>query len=236
MYCWMISALTIFNDEPVFLPIWLRYYSQHADRLICATDSEPSQLERDAIALHGAELVVTSDLPSGNAWDEVKQKTYVEQWMKGELQRGAATCVYTDVDEFLIPSGMLLRTFCGSFAGEFVRAVGYQVVHQARDETSAFDPSDPLSGRSAAFLSPPYNKTLVTHVPLRYTGGFHSFYHKGQRQGTWPVDSSLHLVHTSTVDIDLYCEKLKRRRARWRPISPTSIRPTKAPFSRLMEP
>ena len=138
------AVLTMVHNEPVFLPIWLRYYSRffapgghlrarqrHERRLDRARRlrPHPGQPRLRRPHLDGADL-------------EAHQRELLDRY---------DAVLVTDVDEIVAP-----RPECGTLGDyidaldeEFVNCLGYEVIHLV-DREPPFDPSTGRSSSSAA--------------------------------------------------------------------------------------
>jgi hypothetical protein len=189
-----IVAFTVAHDEPLFEPLWRRYYGQAGDVIIYDPRTTPGL-----------------PLELGDKAAERAQVAFVQAATRRLLESGYDVVMCPDIDEFLIPSnGQSLREFCETFEGEFVQAQGYQVVHQRNWEPPA-DFRDPLASRSHSHVSEAYTKVLLTKAPLVYGVGRHYAYRPGDEDDhekrIKEVHPSLDLVHLKFVDFerDLEC-------------------------------
>jgi hypothetical protein len=184
-----VITFSIALDEPLFGPLFREYYGKAGD-----------------VVIYDPRITPGLPLEIGNPDAELEQTKFIAAATKRLLHAGYDVVLCPDIDEFLIPSdGRSLREFCETFEGDYVRAQGYQVVHQ-RDSEPPVDPSDPINGRSVAFRSEIYSKVLITKIPLIHSPGRHYAYLPGLadkfEQRIKCVDPSLDLVHLKMIDFE----------------------------------
>lgn len=188
-----VAAFTIVQNEPDFLPVWLRYYSRElgADDLYVldhdSTDGSTSAV-RDAhvVPVHRTE-----------SFDHRWLRATVEDFQRF-LLRSYDAVVFAEVDELLVVDpdrAASLRDYIGEMDGMAARATGWNVVQH--DGESPWDPERPvLEQRRWWHRAPTYDKVLVTTVPLNYEIGFHE-----QRSiPNLEPDHGLLLLHLHRVD------------------------------------
>ena len=162
------AALTIVRDEPVFLPIWLRYYSQFFP---------PEDLY---VLDHG-----TSDGSTdvgGFVRIPVNHDTVDHTWMvrtieqhQHELIESYDVVVVTDVDEIVAPRPELgtLADYIDRLEEPYVNCLGYELIHLI-DREGPFDPARRvLDQRGYWFANDIYDKPALATEPMRWVPGFH---------------------------------------------------------------
>lgn len=198
------AALTIVHNEPVFLPIWLRYYSR------CIEPGDIYVLDHE-----------TTD-GSTDIGDYVRipvsHETVDHRWMvdvmerhQHELLRRYDVVVVTDVDEIVAPrpGTGTLGEYLDRFDQEFVNCRGYELIHRV-DREPPFDPDRAvLDQRSWWFANNMYDKPAIATVPMRWKPGFH----RGL-DGAMRPDPDLYLVHLHRMDYDICLERHRHRRTR----------------------
>jgi hypothetical protein len=178
-----IMAFTIMRDEPLYGPIWRKYYGRAGDTMVYDPRSEPGL-----------------PLELGSPESERMQIEFVGSAIKRFLDVGYDVVMCPDVDEFLIPNnGQSLRQYCEMFDGQYAHAHGYNVVQQPGEPPVDF--SDTLSNRAVSFSSLTYSKVILTRTPLCYGPGRHYAYIDGQRLEAMRDD--LDLVHLKFIDFEL---------------------------------
>ena len=191
-----IISFTIARDEPLFEPLWRRYYSQVGD-----------------IQVFNPIVTAGLSLELGSHDAEVKQIEFVRGMTEYYLMSGYDIVICPDVDEFLIPCTETLRDFCNTLHEDYARADGYNVVHQ-REIEDPCDPWDILKDRQICYRSPDYCKTILTRVPLHYSKGRHYVWRAGDWDFAAPVHPNLDLVHLKFVDFDRDFDRWMQKAAR----------------------
>lgn len=193
-----VAAFTIVQNEPVWLPVWLDYYSKHvgaANIFVLNHDSTEvgEQVLADA-ARRGATVVpVHRDVSYDHGW----LRDTVERFQSFVLQ-SYDTCLFAEADEFLISTlpGGLAELLITAPWPDFIRAQGYNVVHHKDEEPPLHWGKKPiLAQRKYWHPSRLYSKTVVTRMPLHFTPGFHDI------QGGGPEPHpNLYLAHLHRID------------------------------------
>ena len=195
------AVLTIAQNESVFLPIWLRYYSQFfsaGDMYVLDHDSTDGSTE-----LGGFQRIRVSHDKFDNAW----MVNTVEQHQR-ELLESYDVVVVVDVDEIVAPAPPLgtLGDYLARFDEEWVNCLGYEVLHQ-HDSEPPFDPArGVLEQRSTWFASTGYDKPAVASVPLSWRPGFH-----GRVDYHFNGDPDLRMIHLHRMDYEI----CRARHERW---------------------
>lgn len=198
------AVFTMVRDEAVFLPIWLRYYSQHfspAEIFVFDHGSRDGSVAA-AQALFRfcctrVDHPVYNDFPWYTGFIQEKQR---------ELLSTHGVVVFAEADEILWhPSG--LRQYLAGFTRKSVRATGWNVWHDRTEEQDLDLGRSILSQRRYWVRNPLYDKPLVTRVPLTYGFGFHACNERAR------VDADLLLLHLHTMDYRLALQKHQRTHA-----------------------
>ena len=198
------AALTIVRDEPVFLPIWLRYYSQFFP---------PEDLY---VLDHG-----TSDGSTdcgGFVRIPVSHDTIDHTWMvraiedqQRELIERYDVVVVTDVDEIVAPHPELgtLADYIDRLAEPYVNCLGYELIHIV-DREGPFDPARKvLDQRGHWFANDIYDKPALATAPMRWVPGFHRSADLGMRP-----DPDLRMIHLHRMDYTICLERHLYREGR----------------------
>ncbi len=216
-----IISFTIVQDEPFFEYLWRDYYSKVGDVVIF----DPR---------------ITPGLPKelGSNESEIQQCAFVQNTIRYFLGVGYDVVLCPDVDEFLIPNSennsvygtKSLKDFCNTFQGDYIKANGYNVVHQRNSEMGV-NQLNPLYDRNICYSSSAYCKTIITRVPLIYGRGRHTAY----REDTSFINDNpckeLDLLHLKFIDFN-------RDYSRWMERSQRSLnmyRFTREEFGRLYD-
>lgn len=187
------AVITIVRNEQVFLPIWLRYYSQffHAQDLY-VLDHQSTDGSTDG---GGFVRVPVSQPAYGAGWQRDMQ-----QRLQHELIDRYDVVLCTDVDEIVAPDPRYgdLGKYIDHFDQDFVTCQGYEVLHMKEDEPP-FDPAKlVLRQRSTWYVNPGYSKPVLARVPMLWQGGCHA-----PVDGRKIDDPRLYLIHLHRMDYDL---------------------------------
>jgi Glycosyltransferase family 92 len=200
------AMITIVNNEPVFLPIWLGYYSRFfAPEDIYVLDNDSSE---DSIEVGGFVRIPAPHDRVDHRW----MVSAVED-LQQELLARYDIVVFTDVDELIapVPQHGTLGDYLDRFDEEWVNCLGYEILHQ-RDEEPPLRLDQPiLDQRHHWFYNDGYDKAAIATVPLSWNPGFH-----GRSDFQFNLDPDLRLVHLHRVDYDICLERHRTRsRRRW---------------------
>jgi Glycosyl transferase family 2 len=202
------AILTIVQNEPVFFPIWLRYYSRFFEpEHIYVLDHESTD---GSTAGNGFVRVPVSHDTFDNRW----MVATIEDHQRRLLERYDVVVV-VDVDEIIAPEPTwgTLGDYLARFDEEWVNCLGYEVVH-IKDEEPPLRPDRPvLEQRRYWYPNDAYDKPSIATVPLRWKPGFHARadYH-------FNFDPDLRLIHLHRVDYELCLSRHRKWRARtWNP-------------------
>jgi hypothetical protein len=200
------AVITMVHNEAVFLPIWLRWYSQFFEpRDIYVLDNETTDgsTERDGF--------LRIPVEHGEV-DHTWMVRTIEQ-LQHELLDRYDVVVVTDVDEIIspVPEWGTLDHYLDRFDEESVNCLGYELLHVPSSEP-ALDLNRPiLEQRGHWFINDGYDKAAVASEPLSWAPGFHS-----RADGQFNLDPDLRLVHLHRMDYDICRERhLTRKRRDW---------------------
>jgi len=202
-----IAAFTMAYNEPIFLPIWRRYYGDAIG-------------EQNLYLLdHGSNDASTASLGAINRvriprddFDEEQRATFVSRF-QASLLCYYDIVIFSDVDEILIPdpdkfSG--LPEFVKHRCDQFVTAIGIEVQHLCDIEADIKLDRPILSQRRYVRFAADYCKPLISRIPLAWEAGFHSCNYPPS------VDRDLFLFHLKLMDRKLATEQLRKaRNIRW---------------------
>lgn len=198
------AAITIVHNEPVFLPIWLSYYSRFfapEDIYVLDNDTTDGSTEGDGFVR----------IPVHH--DSVDHTWMVEtvRGLQHELLDRYDAVLVADVDEIVIPEPDwgTLGDYIDEFGEWFVNCIGYEILHMV-DREPPYDPSRPiLDQRGFWFANGAYNKPALATGPMDWLPGFH---HRADRQVN--PDPNLHLIHLHRMDFEICRERHRGRRDR----------------------
>jgi hypothetical protein len=178
------------HNEPVFFPIWHRYYS----RFFAPEDMYVLDHETDDGSIPDG--VVTRIPVFREGFDNVWQVEAVQALQEELLQRYDIV-VAVDVDELIAPRPNTgdLGTYLDTFDEEFVTCLGYEIVHLP-DREPRFDSDVPvLEQRHYWAAHAAYNKSSIATCPSRWGPGFHR-----REDGHARYDPDLFLIHLHRLD------------------------------------
>ena len=199
------AIITIVHNEAVFLPIWLRYYSQFfATQDMYVLDHESSDGSTES---------------QGFVRIPVEHETVDHMWMvqkiealQHDLLRNYEIVIVTDVDEIIAPtpSHGTLGDYLGRFDEDWVNCLGYELLHLP-DREPPLRPQLPiLEQRRYWYFNGAYDKPAVATVPMVWRPGFH-----GRADFQFNSDPDLRLIHLHRMDYEI-CRQRHRTRGRLR--------------------
>jgi hypothetical protein len=200
------AAITIVHNEPVFLPIWLSYYSRFfAPDDIYVLDNDTTDGSTDRSGFN--HIPVHRDSVDHTWMVETVQRLQHEL-----LEDDYDVVLVTDVDEIVTPAPEWgdLGTYIDEFSEWFVNCIGYEILHLA-DQEPPYDPSRPiLDQRGYWYAHGAYNKPALASGPMSWLPGFHH-----RADGQLNYDPYLRMIHLHRLDIDI-CRarhEVRQRRA-----------------------
>jgi hypothetical protein len=187
------AIATIVHNESVFLPIWLRYYSQFfAPQDIYVLDNETTD---GSTARKGFVRMPVQHGDVDHAW---MARTLAE--LQHDLLSRYEIVLVTDVDEIVAPnprSGSL-GDYLDRFDEEWVNCLGYELLHM-RDSEPPLSPAAPiLQQRGSWFFNDAYSKAALATVPMSWRPGLH-----GRSDFHANIDPDLRLIHLHRMDYDI---------------------------------
>ena len=208
------AIFTIVYNEPIWLPIWIRYYSRHAnlnDIWVLDHNTNDNSTSLDKLPQGIRHLRVRGNAHfSPHFWLNRR----VELQQQRLLRFGYKCVLFTEVDEFVVPDPIKfpggLREYLLRFAGDNSslsrRTNGYHVLENRNPNEGIVDSRinwslSLLSQRHTWATAMLYSKPLLTKFPLKYIPGFHN---TSERDWEHSLDQDLYLLHMSMIDVD-YC-------------------------------
>lgn len=203
------AIFVMVKNEDVFLPIWLQYYSRYFsgdDIYIFDHRSIDGSVQK---CLESYSFNVTR-LEYPFSFDHVWFK-FVADTVQKKLLDHYEYVIFTDIDEIILPDISKyqgLDDYIRKLDKDYVRCIGYELIHLPEKE-QAYDQSKPvLSQRKYWYTTHWYNKTLISSQPLDWGIGFHEV-----PKSESNYDRDLMLVHLHKLDFDI-CWKTSFDRAR----------------------
>lgn len=191
-------------NEPVFLPLWLRYYSRFF---------RPDEI----YVLDNESTCGVPDQP-GFTRIPVAHDTVDHTWMvrtieslQHDLLDRHDVVVVTDVDEIIapVPEWGTLGEYLDALDEEWVNCLGYEVLHLPDREPPLRLDEPILDQRGYWFPTAAYDKAAVATVPMTWRPGFH-----GRVDFQFRPDPDLRLIHLHRMDYDLCRQRHRTRRRR----------------------
>ena len=197
--------VTIVNNESVFLPIWLAYYSRFfepSNIYVLDNDTTDGSTDGDGFV----RIQVASDRV-----DHIWMRETVET-MQRELLNTYDVVLVTDVDEIVtpVPEWGDLGEYIDGFAEEWVNCLGYELLHMRDVEEPLRTDLPILDQRHWWFVNDGYNKAALASVPMRWQTGFHG---RADWQGKFDPDLRLIHLHRMDYEICLARHRIRSRRS-----------------------
>jgi len=198
-----VAVFTIVRNEPVFLPIWVRYYSKHfANRDIYIIDNGSTDNSTKNLPVQVLEKI------SDGYFDHKWLTATVSAFQAELLNSGYTHVLFAEADEIVVADPALfphgLREYVATFSGLHTRVTAWEVVEQPGEYPCNFERTL-LSARRYFKRDSRYDKPLLSSLPLSYTLGFH---------GSTPLpsrDNNLWMLHLNKA-----CRLYAHDRAMWK--------------------
>jgi Glycosyl transferase family 2 len=200
------ALITMVHNEPVFLPIWLRYYSRFfgpEDIYVFDNESDDGSIAR-----------------GGFVRIPVRRRRVDHRWMlrtiqdlQHELLERYDMVLATDVDEIVAPDPLwgTLGEYLDRFDEEWVNCLGYELLHVRSEEPPLRLDEPILAQRRYWYFNDAYNKAALATMPMQWTPGFH-----GRTDGSYNLDPDLRMIHLHRMDYEICLERHRARsRRRW---------------------
>jgi hypothetical protein len=196
------AVFTIVQNEPVFLPVWSRYYQRYFSRddmfVLDHDSTDPRTLaaarELCRVPVHRAE-------------------SFNHRWLRDTVVRfqafllqSYAQVLFVEADEIVaadprqLPGGLaeLLEEPDPDGVG-FVRCTGYEILHTRQEGEAPLDWAQPvLAQRRYCRRSDLYSKPVLARRPLQWEIGFHRL--QASEPSLPPPDPRLLLLHLHRAD------------------------------------
>jgi hypothetical protein len=203
------AIFVMVKNEDVFLPIWLKYYSRYIDgKDIYVFDHRSTDGSVQKCLKNFTFNVIRLDYPL--SFDHIWFK-FVAETVQKKLIDHYEYVIYTDVDEIILPDINKYRgldDYIQKLDKNYVRCIGYELIHLPDKEKPYNTSQSVLSQRRFWYYTHWYNKTLISNQPLNWEIGFHEVPNRESN-----FDNDLMLIHFHKLDFDL-CWKTSFERAR----------------------
>jgi Glycosyl transferase family 2 len=200
------AIITMVHNEPIFLPIWLRYYSRFfAPKDIYVLDNDTTD---GSTSKRGFKRIPAENDSVDHTW-----MVRTIEGLQHQLLDRYDLVVVTDVDEIIAPVPELgkLGDYLDRFDDEWVNCLGYELIHMRDREPSLRLERGILEQRRYWYFNGAYDKAAIATAPMMWRPGFH-----GRADFQYDADPDLRLIHLHRMDYDLCLERHRtRRRKRW---------------------
>ena len=199
-----IAAVTMVYNEPDFLPIWVRHYSNLVGKQNCFIIDHGSDDGSTEAIDRAVNLIRLPRSPQ----DDIYRVEAVSNLVK-ELLTRYRYVVHSDVDEIIFPdprqySSML--SFCESMNVDVVTAFGFDVLHMRETEPPLDLGRRILEQRQWVRFNSPMCKPVLVQKPVRWAPGFHC-------TDDDIIFGGLFLFHLRWADLDLALRRLQKTRS-----------------------
>jgi hypothetical protein len=199
------ALITMVHNEPVFLPIWLAYYSRFfgsEDIYVLDNDTTDGSTDRDGFV----RIPVHHD-----SVDHIWMVETIQDLQRELLEGEYDVVLVTDVDEIVTPTPEwgTLGEYLDEFTESFVTCIGYELLHMI-DREEPYDSSRPiLDQRGYWFANGAYDKPALASEPVSWLPGFHT-----RSDGQLNYDPDLRLIHLHRMDFDICRDRHRVRQKR----------------------
>ncbi len=199
------AAITIVHNEPVFLPIWLSYYSRFfAPEDLYVLDNDSTDGSTDGA---GFVRIPAPHDRADNAWMVQTVERLQHELIDGDYD----VVLVTDVDEIITPTPEwgTLGAYLDELEDWWVDSIGYELIHMI-DREEPIDLSRPiLEQRGYWYANGAFNKPALATGPMSWEPGFHH-----RSDGQLNYDPDLRLVHLHRMDFELCRQRHLSRQGR----------------------
>ena len=214
-----IAIYTWINNEYIFFPIWLAYYSKYfksEDIYVSYHDIKGDWFEKlkDKYKFNAIKRDDTdAHFQDWGLAEPEKSKKMDDDFINELFSKGYTCIVNTCVDEFIIVDPEKydgLRQFIEANQKKYYHCQGYEIVHN-QDEEPALDFDKPLlSQRKYWWKDARYNKPLIFREPLNWVLGKHFLV--GKENELWYPHPYLYLFHLTRIDLAPYLARPNQNR------------------------
>lgn len=203
------AAFTIVQNEPLFLPLWLDYYSRHFDRRdLYVLDHDSTDGTTEAVESRCTVVRVHRDRSFDHGWLNATVTRF-----QAFLLQSYKRVLFTECDEFVVADPARyggLADYISQCRAPLVRCTGFEVVHYPDEEPPLRLGEPLLAQRRYWHASRSYSKALLAAEPVSWSLGFH----EATSHGVLHPDPALLLVHLHRIDYAACVEKHRQTAAR----------------------
>lgn len=236
-----IAVYTGITNEPIFLPIWLKYYSKYfkgEDIYIRRHDIKGDWFEKLREQYKFNDIQLPNNEIDGD-WGlshPVEGKKLNDDFVNSLFAKGYTCIIGADVDEFIIADPDKydgLRHFVETNKDKYYHCQGYEVVHN-QDEEPPIDFKLPLlPQRKYWWKDARYNKPLIFRELLNWIVGRHFI--EGREMELWSPHPDLYLFHLQRIDYVPYIERpCQNRKPEWYQLNKEEFKLLPERFKKLL--
>lgn len=214
-----IAVYTFITNEPLFLPIWLAYYSKYfkgEDIYVQRHDIKGDWFDKLKEQYKFNDIQRPDTDARYQDWglaEPIKGKQVNADFVNSLFAKGYTCIISADADEFIIADPDKydgLRHFVETNKDKYYHCQGYEIV-QNQDEEGDIDFTKPvLPQRKYWWKDARYNKPLVFRELLNWVIGKHFI--EGKEQELWSPHPDLYLFHLTRVDLFAYIARPNQNR------------------------
>lgn len=197
-----LAVCTMFQDEPEFLPIWIKYYGNQAGLNNCFVIDHGSQFF-DKSVFSAKNIFHLAKTPQ----DEMQRVNAISN-LTEYLLNYYDTVMYTDIDEIVVANPAKwsgLQEYCLQNSAKAVYTVGLNVQHLPDTERPFSINEGVLRQRPWVRFVSPMCKPLILRSRVVWSKGFHSC-------DLPAVVDEIYLFHLRNFDVDVSLKRLARTR------------------------
>jgi len=206
------AILVMVQNEDIFLPIWLEYYSKYFDGediYVLDHNTTDGSVEKCKRSFEFRTIRLDYPYSFDHLWFQ-----FIINHMQKKLLTFYEYVLFTDCDEIILPNRKKydgLNDYIDKMEKDYVRCKGYELIH-VRMLERPFSPGESvLSQRRFWRLNKRFSKPLLSRIPLDWRIGFHHAAIKEIAE-----DEDLLLIHLHKLDYDMCWKRtVERSRLRW---------------------
>jgi hypothetical protein len=203
------AIFVMVQNEAIFLPLWLRYYSKYFDGddiFVFDHRSTDTSVKDSSSSFRFRTIRLDYPYSFDHQWFQ-----FVAENTQKKLLEFYEYVIFTDIDEILFVNSRNyngLDDYINKLDLEYVRCVGYDLVHMKDKEKEFKVGKSVLSQRKYWYRTILYDKTLLSRCPLNWKIGFHDVTKENSNQ-----DPDLLLIHLHKLDFEM-CRKKSFERSK----------------------
>lgn len=203
-----LAVVTMAYDDTEYLPIWVKYWSQHVDRqhmYVIIHGGNPTLMEMATGC-----TVIPMNRPAPYRQMEADRWHMLSDFV-GSLTYMYDTVLYNDVDEILALDPKVdapLAEYLTTIDAPVTAPVGVEIIHRPDHEPDDLDINQPILGQRRFYRGVSrFGKPCIIKKPTRWRRGGHFAF-----SDTISFDENLYNFHLRFFDQRLFLSKAERRR------------------------